>query len=103
MREERPAILFGLEKVALTKRQETELYMAELEMLRFHIGSDEDTQRWFEHLQRTESKYFDRSMLKMELQGRSLRKTPKRSFFDDLREDMHIVGMEKKETEDRVT
>ena len=34
----RPAMLYGLEAVALTKRQEAELEVAELKMLRFSLG-----------------------------------------------------------------
>ena len=34
----RPAMLYGLEAVALTKRQEVELEVAELKMLRFSLG-----------------------------------------------------------------
>ena len=34
----RPAMLYGLETVALTKRQEAELEVAELKMLRFSLG-----------------------------------------------------------------
>ena len=34
----RPAMLFGLETVALTKRQEAEMEVAELKMLRFSLG-----------------------------------------------------------------
>ena len=34
----RPAILYGLETVALTKRQEAEMEVAELKMLRFSLG-----------------------------------------------------------------
>ena len=34
----RPAMLYGLEIVALTKRQEAEMEVAELKMLRFSLG-----------------------------------------------------------------
>ena len=34
----RPAMLYGLETVALTKRQEAEMEVAELKMLRFSLG-----------------------------------------------------------------
>ena len=34
----RPAMLHGLETVALTKRQEAEMEVAELKMLRFSLG-----------------------------------------------------------------
>ena len=34
----RPAMLYGLETVALTKRQEAEMEVAKLKMLRFALG-----------------------------------------------------------------
>ena len=34
----RPAMMYGLENVALTKRQEAELEVAEMRMLRFELG-----------------------------------------------------------------
>ena len=34
----RPALLYGLEAVALTKKQEAELEVAEMRMLRFSLG-----------------------------------------------------------------
>ena len=34
----RPAMLYGLEPVALTRRQEAEMNVAELKMLRFSLG-----------------------------------------------------------------
>ncbi|KAK3518785.1 hypothetical protein QTP70_012733 [Hemibagrus guttatus] len=45
----RPAMLYGLETVSLRKRQESELEVAELKMLR------EARLRWFGHVQRRES------------------------------------------------
>ena len=40
----RPAMLYGLETVALTKKQEAEMEMAELKMLRFSFRSDKNGQ-----------------------------------------------------------
>ena len=37
-REVRPAMLFGLETMSLTKRQETKLKLAELKVLRWSLG-----------------------------------------------------------------
>ena len=34
----RPAMMYGLEAVALTKRQEAEMEVAELKILRFSLG-----------------------------------------------------------------
>ena len=90
----RPALLYGLETVALTKRQEAELEVAELKMLRFSLGVTrmdrirnenirgtaqggqsgdkvrERRLRWFGHVQRRDSGYVGRRMLEMELSGR---------------------------------
>ncbi|MCJ8736297.1 hypothetical protein PDJAM_G00257340 [Pangasius djambal] len=41
----RPAMLYGLETVSLRKRQESELEVAELKMLRFSLGVTRDGQR----------------------------------------------------------
>ena len=61
----RPAGLFGLETVTLIKRQELELKVAELKMLRFSLGATRMDRmrngrvghfgarlRWFGHVQR---------------------------------------------------
>ncbi|KAK3522092.1 hypothetical protein QTP70_024358, partial [Hemibagrus guttatus] len=87
----RPAMLYGLETVSLRKRQESELEVAELKMLRFSLGVTrldrirneyirgtahvgrlgdkvrETRLRWFGHVQRRESEYIGRRMLDMEL------------------------------------
>ncbi|KAK3527096.1 hypothetical protein QTP86_010830 [Hemibagrus guttatus] len=89
----RPAMLYGLETVSLRKRQESELEVAELKMLRFSLGVTrldrirneyirgtahvgrlgdkvrEARLRWFGHVQRRESEYIGRRMLDMELPG----------------------------------
>ena len=77
----RPAMLYGSEAVALRKRQETELEVAEIKMLRFSLGMtrmdriryeyirgtahvrcfedkvSETRQRWFGQVQRRDSEY----------------------------------------------
>ncbi|KAK3508865.1 hypothetical protein QTP70_010721 [Hemibagrus guttatus] len=99
----RAAMLYGLETVSLRKRQESELEVAELKMLRFSLGVTrldrirneyirgtahvgrlgdkvrETRLRWFGHVQRRESEYIGRRMLDMELPGRRQRGRPKRS------------------------
>ncbi|KAI5086583.1 butyrophilin-like protein 3 [Silurus meridionalis] len=86
----RPAMLYGLETVALSKRQEVELEVAELKMLRFSLGVTrmdkirnefirgtahvacfgdkvrEARLRWFGHVQRRDMNYIGRRMLRME-------------------------------------
>ena len=74
----RPAMLYGLETVALTKRQEAEMEVAELKMLRFSLGvtrmdkiMNENTRearlRWYGHLRRKDDGYIGRRILRMEL------------------------------------
>ncbi|KAK3522431.1 hypothetical protein QTP86_010638 [Hemibagrus guttatus] len=99
----RLAMLYGLETVSLRKRQEAELEVAELKMLRFYLGVTrldrirneyfrgtahvgrlgdkvrEARLRWFGHVQRRESEYIGRRMLDMGLPGRRQRGRPKRS------------------------
>ncbi|KAK2891510.1 hypothetical protein Q8A73_017175 [Channa argus] len=122
----RPAMLFGLETVALKKRQEAELEVAELKMLRFSLGvtrmdriRNEDIRgtahircfgdkvrearlRWFGHVQRRNCEYIGRRMLRLELPGRRSRGRPKRRFMDVVREDMKLVGVSEEDAEDRV-
>ncbi|MCI4393356.1 hypothetical protein PGIGA_G00156440 [Pangasianodon gigas] len=121
----RPAMLYVLETVALRKRQESELEVAELKMLRFslgvtrldrirneyirgtaHVGRLEDKVRearlrWFGHVQRRESEYIGRRMLDMELPGRRRRGRPKRRYMEVINEDMKLVGASVEDAEDR--
>ncbi|KAK3572128.1 hypothetical protein QTP86_022206 [Hemibagrus guttatus] len=121
----RPAMLYGLETVSLRKRQESELEVAELKMLRFslgvtrldrirneyirgtahvgHLGDKvrEARLRWFGHVQRRKSEYIGRRMLDMELPGRRQRGRPKRRYMDGINEDMKLVGASVEDAEDR--
>ncbi|KAK3525918.1 hypothetical protein QTP70_010973 [Hemibagrus guttatus] len=121
----RPAMLYGLETVSLRKRQESELEVAELKMLRFSLGVTrldrirneymrgtahvgrlgdkvrETRLRWFGHVQRRESEYIGRRMLDMELPGRRQRGRPKRRYMDGIKEDMKLVGASVEDAEDR--
>ncbi|KAI5104704.1 hypothetical protein C0J45_6330, partial [Silurus meridionalis] len=121
----RPEMLYGLETVALGKRQEVELEVAELKMLRFslrvttmdrirnefirgttHVGRFGDKVRearlrWFGHVQRRDMWYISRRMLRMETPGRRERGRPKRRFMNMVREDMQVVGLKEANVEDR--
>ncbi|KAK3529386.1 hypothetical protein QTP70_029773 [Hemibagrus guttatus] len=116
----RAAMLYGLETVSLRKRQESELEVAELKMLRFSLGVTrldrirneyirgtahvgrlgdkvrEARLRWFGHVQRRESEYIGRRMLDMELPGRRQRGRPKRRLYSDYL----YFGMANKSVED---
>ncbi|KAK3512226.1 hypothetical protein QTP70_001101 [Hemibagrus guttatus] len=121
----RAAMLYGLETVSLRKRQEAELEVAELKMLRFSLGVTrldrirneyirgtahvgrlgdkvrEARLRWFGHVQRRESEYIGRRMLDMKLPGRRQRGRPKRRYMDVINEDMKLVGARVEDAEDR--
>jgi len=122
----RPAMLYGLETVALRKKDEAELEVAELKMLRYslgvtrmdkirnqyirgtaHVGSlgakiREARLRWFGHVLRRETEYIGRRMLEMDLPGRRRRGRPKRRYMDAVKEDLNEVGASVEDAGDRM-
>ena len=118
-------MLYGLETVALTKRQEAEMEVAELKMLRFSLGVTrmdkigneyirgtaqvgkfgEKTRgarlRWHGHLRRKDDGYIGRRMLRMELPGKRKWGRPKRRYMDVVKEDMAEVEVTEEDTVDR--
>ena len=122
----RPAMMYGLETVAMTKRQGTELEVAEMKMLRFDLGITrmdmirntfirgslqvapmgskmrEARLRWYGHVRRRDSDYVGQRVLKMELPGKRKRGRPKRRYMDALVEDMRAVGAQEVDTQDRI-
>jgi len=122
----RPAMLYGLETVGLTRRQEAELEVAELKMLRWSLGVTrldrirndhirgtahvakfgekvrEARLRWFGHVLRRGVRYIGQKMLRMGLPGGRKRGRPKRRFLDAVREDMKVVGLTEEDAGDRV-
>ena len=121
----RSAMLYGLETVALTKRREAEMEVAELKMLRFSLGvtridkirneyirgtaqvgtfgekTREAMLRWYGHLRRKDDGYIGRWMLRMELPGKRKRGRPKMRFMDVVKEDMAEVEVMEEDTVDR--
>ena len=121
----RPAMAYGLETVAVTKKQVQEMEVAEIKMLRFamgvtrkdkirneHIRSTvkverlgmkmrEGRLRWYGHVMRRGQEYVKRKMMKMELPGKRRRGRPKRRFLDVVKEDMGKVGAMETDVEDR--
>ena len=121
----KPAMLQRLETVALTKRQESEMEVADLKMLRFSLGAirldmvrneyirgsaqvgrfGENTRegrlRWYGHPQRKNDGYIGRRILRMELPRKRKRGSPKRRFMDVLKEDMAEVGVTQEDIEAR--
>ncbi len=121
----RPAMLYGLETVALTKRQEAEMEVAELKMLRFSLGvtridkirneyirgtaqvgrfgekTREARLRWYGHVRRKNDVYIGRRMLSMKLSGERKRGRPKRRYIEVVNENMAGVEVTEEDTEDR--
>ena len=121
----RPAMVYGLETVAVTKKQVKEMEVAEMKMLRFamgvtrkdkirneHIRSTVKVEqlgmkmrevrlRWYGHVMRRDQEYVGRKMMEMELPGKRRRGRPKRRFLDVVKEDMKEVGVKEMDIEDR--
>ena len=90
----RPAMVYGLETVAVTKKQMKEMEVGEMKMLRFAMGVPrkdkikneyirskvkverlemkmrEGRLRWYGHVMRKDQEYVGRSMMEMELPGK---------------------------------
>ena len=121
----RPAIVYGLETVAVTKKQVEEMEVAEMKMLRFamavtrkdkirneHIRGTvkverlgmkmrEGRLRWYGYVMRRDQEYVGRKMMEMELPGKRKRGRPKRRFLDVVKEDMREVGAKETDVENR--
>ena len=121
----RPAMVYGLETVAVTKKQVEDMEVAEMKMLRFgmrvtrkdkirneYIRSTvkverlgmkmrEGRLRWYGHVMRRDQEYVGRKMMEMELPGKRKRGRPKRRFLDVVKEDMREVGVKETDVEDR--
>ena len=120
-----PAMVYGLETVAVTKKQVKEMEVAEMKMLRFamevtrkdkirneHIRSTvklerlgmkmrEGRLRWYGHVMRRDQEYIGRKMMEMKVLGKRKRRRPKRRFLDVVKEDMGEVGVKETDVEDR--
>ena len=117
-------MVYGLETLAVTKKQVEEMEVAEMKMLRFAMGVTrkdkirnkhirsivkverlgmkmrEGRLRWYGHVMRTDQEYVGRKMMEMELPGKR-RGRPKRRFLDVVKEDMGEVGVKETDVEDR--
>ena len=95
-------MVYGLEKMAVTKKQVEVMEVAEMKMLRFAIGVTrkdkirneyirntvklerlgmklrEGRLRWYGHAMRRDQEYVGRKMMEMELPGKRKRGRPKR-------------------------
>ena len=117
-------MVYGLETVAVTKKQVEEMEVADMKMLRFamgvtrkdkirneHIRSTvkverlgmkmrEGRLRWYGHVMRRDQEYVGRKMMEIEL-PRKRRDRPKRRFVDVVKEDMGEFGVKETDVEDR--
>ena len=121
----RPALLYGLETVATTKKHEAELEVAELRMLRWSLGvtrldripnnnirdtvriakfgakQREARLRWFGHISRRDDEYIGKRVMNMDVPGRRKQGRPKRRYMDVIEDDLRLLGMRKEEAADR--
>ena len=121
----RPAIVYELEMVAVTKKQVDEMEVAEIKMLRFAMGvtrkdkirdeyirstikvkqlgmkMKEGRLRWYGHVMRRDQEYVRRRVIEMESPGKRKRGRPKRRFLDVAKKDMEEVNAREKDIENR--
>ena len=121
----RPAMVYGLETVAFTKKQVEEMEVTEMKILRFatrvtrkdkirneyvrgtakvgRLGMKmrEGRLRWYGYVMRRDQEYVGKKMMKMELPGKRKRGRPKRRFLDVVKEDMGEVGAKETDIEIR--
>ena len=120
-----PTMVYGLEMVAVTKKQAKEMEIAEMKMLRFamrvtrkdkirneyirgtvkveRLGMKmrEGRLRWYGHVMRRDQEYLGRKMMEMELPGRR-RRGRQRRFLDVVKKDMKEVGAKETDVENRM-
>ena len=122
----RPAMVYGLETVAVTKKQVEEMEVAEMKMLSFAIGVTrkdkikneyiwgtvkverlgmkmrEGRLRWYGHVIRRGQEYVGRRVMEMELLEKRKRGKPMRKFLYVVTEDMGKVGAREKDIENKM-
>ena len=122
----RPAMVYGLETVAVTKKQVKEMEVAEMKMLRFAMGVTrkdkirskyirstikverlemkmrEGRLRRYGRVMRRDQEYVRRKMIEMELLGKRKRERPKKRFLKLVKEDMGEVGAKETDVENRM-
>ena len=120
-----PAMVYGLETVAVTKKQVEAMKVAEMKMLRFAMGVTkkdkirneyirntveverlemkmrEGRLRWYGHVMRRDQEYVGRRVMELELPEKRKRGRLKRKFLDVMKEDIREVGAREKDIENR--
>lgn len=121
----RPAMLYGMEAVAVTQRQEATLEVAEMKMLRYSLGKtlldhvrNEDIRskvkvgqvrgklretrlRWLGHVVRRDEEYVGKRMRKLAVGARK-RGRPRRRWKDCIKEDLKAIERTEEDAKDRV-
>ena len=121
----RPAMLYGMETVAVTTRLEKKMKVAELKMVRWALGvtlKDRvrnkyilgtakirrigekmrgERLRWFGHVKRREESYLGRGVMEFEIPGKRTRGRPRRRWNDNIKEDMK-ANVSEEEAKDRL-
>ena len=118
-------MVYGLETVAVTKKQVEEMEVAEMKMLRFamrvrrkdkirneYIRGTVKVERlgmkmkegrltWYGHIMRRDQEYIGRKMMEMKLPGKRKRGRLKKKFQDVVKEDIKKVGARETDVENR--
>ena len=121
----RPAMLYGLETEAITKKHEEEMEVAEMNMQRWSMGWTrkdrvrnerirgltgvgglprkirQDRLRWFGHVKRRDGDYVGKRVMEMEMDGRRKRGRPKTRWMDRVKDDMKSLELEEDDALDR--
>ena len=122
----RPAMLYGMETVAVTERQMGKMEAAELKMVRWALGVTRKDKirneyvrgaakiaklgdkirnarlRWYGHVKRREEDYVGKRIMEMVVPGIRKRGRPRRRWMDLVRGDMKRVGAREGDEVDRV-
>ena len=112
----RPAMLYGMETVAVTERQVAKMEVAELKMVRWALGVTTKDKirneyvrgtakiaklgdklrnarpRWYGRVKRREEGYVGKAMMEMAVPGRRKIGSPRARWMDLAKEDMERVG-----------
>ena len=118
-------MMYGLEMVAVTKKQVEEMEVAEMKMLRFAVGVTRKDKirnefirrtvkverlgikmrdgrlRWYGHVMSRNEEYVGRKIMEMELPGKRKTGRPKRRLLDVVKEDMGKVSARETDVENR--
>ena len=119
-------MVYGLETVAITKKQVGQMEVTEMKMLRFAMGDTRKDEirneyirgtvkierlgikvrkgrlRWYGHVIKRDQEYVGRRMMEMELLDKRKRGRSKRNFLDVLKEDMGKIDARRKDIGNRI-